>query len=134
MSQENVEILRRGFEAFAQGDVEAVLDLVDADIEWSAAVAPIFGVTTVHGRAALRKFLVQDLQDGLDDFRAEPLSFEDHGDTVLVLIRYSGRGTASGVEIGQTFHTIYVFRNGTIVRMRDYATKTEALEAAKQAG
>jgi ketosteroid isomerase-like protein len=130
MSQENVEILRGGFEAFAQGDVEAVLDRLDPDIEWSAAIAPILGVTTVHGKAALRKFLVQDLRDGFEDFRAEPLSFEDHGDTVLVLTRYSGRGTASGVEIGQTFHSIYVFRNGTIVKMRDYATKTEALEAA----
>jgi ketosteroid isomerase-like protein len=130
MSQENVEILRRGFEAFAQGDVEAVLDLVDADIEWSAALAPILGVTAVSGKVALRKFLVQDLQDGFEDFRAEPLSFEDHGDTVLVLVRYSGRGKASGVEIGQAFHTIYVFRNGTVVKMHDYPTKTEALEAA----
>jgi ketosteroid isomerase-like protein len=130
MSQENVEILRRGFEAFAQGDVEVVLDLVDPDIEWSAALAPILGVTAVRGEAALRRFLVQDLQDGFEDFRAEPLSFEDHGDTVLVLVRYSGRGKESGVEIGQTFHTIYVFRNGTIVKMRDYSTKTEALDAA----
>jgi uncharacterized protein len=130
MSQENVEILRRGFEAFAQGDVEVVLDLVDPDIEWSAALAPILGVTAVRGKAALRRFLVQDLQDGFEDFRAEPRSFEDHGDTVLVLVRYSGRGKESGVEIGQTFHTIYVFRNGTIVKMRDYSTKTEALEAA----
>lgn len=130
MSQENVEILRGGFEAFAQGDVEAVLDRLDPDVEWSAAIAPILGVTTVHGKTALRKFLVHDLQDGFDDFRAEPLSFEDYGDTVLVLTRYSGRGTASGVEIEQTFHSIYVFRDGAIVKMRDYATKTEALEAA----
>jgi ketosteroid isomerase-like protein len=79
---------------------------------------------------AILASLVQDLQDGFEDFRAEPLSFEDHGDTVLVLTRYSGRGTASGVQIEQTFHAIYVFRNGPIVKMRDYATNREALEAA----
>ena len=130
MSQENVEILRRGFESFAQGDVEAVMDLIDPDIEWSAALAPVLGVTAMRGKAALRRFFVEDLQDGIEDFRAEALSFEDHGDTVLVHVRYSARGKASGAEIDQTLHTIYVFRNGLVVKMRDYPTKAEALEAA----
>jgi ketosteroid isomerase-like protein len=96
MSQENVEILRRGFEAFAPGDVEALLDLVDPDIEWSAAIAPILGVTATRGKAALRKFFIQDLQEAFEDFRAEPLSFEDHCDVVLVVTRYGGRAKGSG--------------------------------------
>jgi ketosteroid isomerase-like protein len=130
MSEENVEIVRRGFEAFARGDVEALLDVVDPDVEWSAAIGPILGVDATRGKTALRKFFLQDLPDGFEDFRAEPLSFEDHGDTVLVLTRYRGRGKSSGVEIAQTFNTIYVLRDGTVVRMHDYGTRSEALEAA----
>ncbi len=50
MSQENVEILRGGFDAFASGDIDSVLDRLDPDVDWSAAIAPMLGVETVHGR------------------------------------------------------------------------------------
>jgi ketosteroid isomerase-like protein len=130
MSQENVEIVRRGFEAYGRGDVEALLSVVDPDIEWSAAIGPILGVDATWGKDALRKFLLEDIPDGFEDFRAEPLSFEDHGDTVLVQTRYAGRGKASGVQIAQTFATIYVLRDAKVVRMRDYPTRSDALEAA----
>jgi hypothetical protein len=73
--------------------------------------------------------LLEDIPEGFEDFRAKPLAFEDHGSAVLVLTRYSGRGKASGAEIGQTFNTIYALRNGAVVKTHDYATRAEALEA-----
>ncbi|MEX2252731.1 MAG: nuclear transport factor 2 family protein [Thermoleophilaceae bacterium] len=129
MSRENVEIVRRGFEAFARGDIEAVLDSFDPEVEWSPAIAPILGVDTVRGKDALRRFLTQDLFDGFDDFRAEPLSFEDHGDKVLIPTRYRGRGQASGLEIDQTWVAVYTVRGGKVTGQRDYETRSEALEA-----
>jgi ketosteroid isomerase-like protein len=33
MSEENVEIVRKGYEAFARGDIQAVLSLMDSEIE-----------------------------------------------------------------------------------------------------
>jgi ketosteroid isomerase-like protein len=44
MSQENVERIRRGYEAFARGDVDAVLELLHPDVDWHPAIAPILGV------------------------------------------------------------------------------------------
>ncbi len=129
MSRENVEVLRRGFEAFARGDIEALLNLTDPDVDWQPGIAPILGVDAMRGRDALRRFLTQDLFEGFDEFRAEPLSFEDLGDTVMVLSRYIGRGESSGLELDQTFATIYTFRDGRIAAMRDYWTRQEALEA-----
>jgi ketosteroid isomerase-like protein len=85
MSQDNVEVVRRGYEAFARGDVEDVLDLVDPGVSWSPAIAPILGVDAIRGRDALRQFFVEQLFEGFDTFRSEPLSFEDLGDTVLLL-------------------------------------------------
>ena len=43
MSQENVEILREGFEQFARGDVESVLERFDPNVDWRPAIAPILG-------------------------------------------------------------------------------------------
>ena len=131
MSQENVETLRQGFEGFARGDVEAVLDRLNRDVDWSPAIGPILGVETLRGTEALRRFLTHDLFEGFDEFRAEPLSFEDLGDDhVLVMVRYVGRGESSGIEMDQKTAALYEFREGKVVTMRDYPTRAEALEAA----
>jgi ketosteroid isomerase-like protein len=130
MSQENVETIRRGYEAFARGDVEAVLEVLDPDVDWHPAIAPILGVETVRGREAVRRFFTRDLFEGFDRFRAEALSFEDLGDFVLVMVRYTGRGETSGIEMDQKFATLYELRDGKTLTMRDYPTRAEALEAA----
>jgi ketosteroid isomerase-like protein len=131
MSQENVQILRRGFEAFARGDVDYVLEQMDPEVDLHPAVAPILGVETVRGREAVRRFFTRDLFEGFDQFRAEPLSFEDlGGDFVLVMVRYTGRGESSGIEMDQRFASLYELRDGKTVTMRDYRTRSEALEAA----
>jgi uncharacterized protein len=130
MSEENVAQVRSGYEAFARGDVDAVLALLDPDIDWHPAIAPILGVEIMPGREAVRGFLTRDLFEGFDQFRAEPLSFEDLGDFVLVTVRYSGRGGGSGIELDQTFAALFELRDGKTISMRDYATRAEALEAA----
>ncbi len=130
MSQENVELLRQGFEDFARGDLESLLERLDPDVDWQPAIAPILGIDTVRGRDAVREFLVRDLFDGFDEFRAEPLAFEDLGDAVLVTVRYVGRGASTGLEIDQTFASLYHLRDSKTVSMRDYASRSDALEAA----
>jgi ketosteroid isomerase-like protein len=131
MSQENVETLRGGFDAFARGDVDDVLERLDTDVDWSPAIGPILGVETVRGREALRRFLTRDLFEGFDQFGAEPLSIEDlGGEYVLVMVRYTGRGQSSGIEMDMTSASLYRMRDGKVVTMRDYPTRTEALEAA----
>jgi hypothetical protein len=130
MSQENVDLIRRGYEAFARGDIEAVVELVDPDVDWRPAIAPILGVDTIRGKEGMRKFFTRDLFQGFDEFRAEPLSIEDYGEAVLAKVRYTGRGESSGLEFDQTFFTVYRFRDGRTVSMRDFATRAEALEAA----
>jgi uncharacterized protein len=131
MSEENVERVRGGYEAFARGDVDAVLELLAPDVDWHPAIAAILGVETLRGREAVRRFLSRDLFEGFDRFRADPLSFEDLGDFVLVMVRYTGRGEGSGIELDQRFATLYEIRNGQTVTMRDYPTREEALEAAE---
>jgi ketosteroid isomerase-like protein len=70
MSQENVENVRGGYEAFARGDLDAVLERLDSDVDWHPAVAPILGVETVRGKEAVRRFFTRDLFEGFDQFRA----------------------------------------------------------------
>jgi ketosteroid isomerase-like protein len=135
MSRENVEVVREGFEGFARGDVDAVLDRLAADVDWHPAIGPILGVESLRGTEAMRRFLTHDLFEGFDQFRAEPLSFEDLGDDhVLVMARYVGRGESSGIEMDQKVATLYELREGKVVTMRDYPTRAAALDAARLSG
>jgi ketosteroid isomerase-like protein len=130
MSQEKVELLRQGFAEFARGEVDALLERFDPDIDWHAALAPILGVDAIHGREAMREFLTRDLlEEGFDEFRAEPLAYEDlGGEHVLVMTRYVVRGESSGIEMDQRYATLYEFRGEKVVTMRDYPTRADALE------
>jgi hypothetical protein len=46
------------------------------------------------------------------------------------MVRYTGRGESSGIELNQRFATLYELRNGKAVTMCDYSSRQEALEAA----
>jgi ketosteroid isomerase-like protein len=100
-----------------------VLELLDPNVDWYPAIAPILGVKTLRGREAVRRFFARDLSEGFDEFRAEPLSFEDLGDFVLVMVRYTGRGESRGIELNQRLATLYELRNGKTVTMCDYSSR-----------
>jgi ketosteroid isomerase-like protein len=61
------------------------------------------------------------------DFRAEELI--DSGDKVFAWIRFSGKGTTSGVPVEMELAQIWTFRGGKVVRVEEYFDRTEALEA-----
>ena len=41
MSEENVEIVRRGYEAYGRGDLHAWLKTIDPDIRWDISTYPL---------------------------------------------------------------------------------------------
>jgi ketosteroid isomerase-like protein len=131
MSQENLELVRRGLALFNRGELDEVLsEILHPDIELTPGIGPLLGVGTIRGREAVRRFWVEDLPQGLDEFRIEPLRFEDFGEVVLVEARYRARGPGSGMDIDQQFATLYFLRDGLVERIHDHLTREEALEAA----
>ena len=53
----------------------------------------------------------------------------DLGDRLVVVVSMSGRGKGSGAPVEVTFAQLWSMRDGKAVGLRDYATKSEALEA-----
>jgi uncharacterized protein len=127
MSQENVELVRRGYEAFARGDLETAMELFHPDIEWHDPDRP--GGGTYRGREGVLRNLEEWLE-GWEEFRLEPEEFLEAGDQVVVLVRQSGRGKGSGVEIEAPLAQAFRVREGKVVWARIYASREEALEAA----
>jgi ketosteroid isomerase-like protein len=129
MTEANLDLLRRGFELFARGEIDKLLELFAEDVDWAPAIAPILGIESLMGKDEIRRFFLRDLYEGFDAFRAEPLSFEDFGDQVLVMTRYVGRGERSGLVMDQTFASVYTVRDGKLAAFRDYETRAEAFAA-----
>jgi ketosteroid isomerase-like protein len=130
MSQENVEVVKLAYEAFARGGLDRWVDHFTDDVDWRSIEGNIDDVGPIHGKDAVRAWL-QDWIDTFDEFWFEPVELIDAGeDTVVVVERYGGRAKLSGVETDQTEAEVFTIRDGKIARCREYATRHEALEAA----
>jgi ketosteroid isomerase-like protein len=132
MSQDQIDVIKAGMDAFNRGDWDAALDLVSEDIVWVAKLATVDGATQLYGREAVRRAWEgqRELLGG-EAFGVEPLSFRDLGaGTILVRLRISGRGAASGVPIEVNYVQLWTLRSGLAVRVDNYESEDEALQAA----
>jgi ketosteroid isomerase-like protein len=130
MSQEDVDIVRRGFEGFNRGDIEAVVEMCHPAIEWFPP-AELPGVSTYHRHQGVRE-AARDMLDVFGGLQAEPEELIDAVDLVVVLFRWRGHGRGSGVSLDLVGEQAAVFtmRNGKAIRAQWYIDRTDALEAA----
>ena len=129
MSQENVEIIRRGYEAFAEGRV--AFEHLDPEIEWHGPREFPDLTGPYHGHDGVRRYM-ETLSEVFDDYRMVPEEFIDAGaNQVLVFSREGGSGKGSGAAV-QTHPTghLWTIRDRMAVQMESYWERREALEAA----
>jgi ketosteroid isomerase-like protein len=110
MSEQNIELVRSGYQAFADGDTDTLMALFDDDIEW---VQPgDSAVSGIHrGKKELGEFLVALTAKSPS---IAPQRFLADGDTVVVL--------SEGSFGGERAHSaeVYTVRNGKTVRVQVY--------------
>ncbi len=124
MSQDNVEIVKRGFEAYVRGDLAAAAaDYVDDVVFNPAEEAPI------HGREAVLSY-IRRWEEPWDDYELRTEEFIDAGEHVVVTIHVRARGAASGIEVDARSHQVHTLRDGKLIRMDEYLVRDEALKAA----
>jgi ketosteroid isomerase-like protein len=132
LSAKNVEIVRRSMQAFARGDLDAFLADHDPDTEWrTAADEP--NPETYRGHGGVRRFAaeISEAWTGrLDDvMRFE--DFIDLGDWVVVPWRARLQGRSSGIEVDVRETYAVRVEDGRIVRVHEYRTTEEAIEAVR---
>ena len=104
--QDNKEAIQRGYAAFASGDIEAVMNLFDDDIEWvQPGQSAISG--TFHGKAEVMEHLGRLAEKGLT-VKLNRLIAE--GDTVVAITEVTAGG-----ETGEDAD-VFILRNGKTVR------------------
>ena len=130
MSQENVDIARRGVEAYTQIDDAAAFALVSPTmkLELGPGVTPAGMQPVYEGHEGLRQFRSL-LFDVFEHYEAEIEDVKDSGDDVLVVFRERGTGRLSGVLVDRRLHSVVTVKGGKIARSRTYLDKAEALKA-----
>ena len=131
MSRENVEVVRRLYEAIARRDSEAVLDLYDPDVEWDMSGYPYGEMMTrrSRGHAALRTFW-RELYEAWAAYDHDVHELIDAGDHVVSIVTDRGRGRASGAEVRINAYGVWTIRDDKIIRSMWFRSRAEALEAA----
>ena len=125
MSQENVEVMRRGFEAWNAGDMDTLRELYDPDIIWRAPEGwpepgPYVGGEVMRQLEQLRETWDADSFELISDFI-------DVGDRVAVRFIWQGAGHCPESNIEAT--GVYTVRKGRIVDIEHFWDHAEALKS-----
>ena len=98
MSQANVELVRRVYEAFGRGDVDAVFAAMKPDIEWDESEGMPYG-GVYRGRDAIVENVFGPILADVEGFTANPDEILELDDArVLARGRHGGRGPAGPVD------------------------------------
>jgi ketosteroid isomerase-like protein len=125
----NIDIVRRSYEAFARGDMDAVVADMDDAIEWHQAQGlPHGGV--YRGIVEVRSNVFEPLdRDWWSAFSALPDEFLEAGDDIVVLGRYRGTARQTGKALDVPFVHVWSLRNGSAWRFRQFLDTAGWIEA-----
>jgi ketosteroid isomerase-like protein len=128
MSEANVEALRAVYAEWSVGNFRPRFDFYDPDMEWGWS--PDFpGIAGVYHDPAERSERLQEWLAPWEHWRVEAEEYVAHGDRVVVLTRYRGRGKGSGVEVDTAGAHVWTLRDGRAVRLEVFADRAAALQS-----
>ena len=127
MSRENVEIVRRGNEAYARGDLATMLGDIDAEM---ITYREEPDGATFHGPDGLLKAIAEWVED-FDEFTFSAEEFIDaNDDQVVVRIHQTATGSRSGASVEGDFWFVHTLRGAKVVRLDMFASREKAFECA----
>ena len=135
--QQNTALIQKLYDAFAQDDIQAILDNLTDDVEWTLegpSIIPFAGKR--KGPSQVLGFF-QALASTQQNMKLTTERWVAQGDTVATLSRYSGTVKATGKSFDTPVGHFFTIRNGKIsgfVDLLDTAAFVDAYTAASAAG
>jgi ketosteroid isomerase-like protein len=129
VSETYVEVVRRCLAAVEADDVEAAVQMLDADVVITPSSELVTGSTgPYHGHAGARRWFAEAAL-AVQKLQFQPHEFLDFGDQVYVGGRQSvSRDDGAVEEYGAS---VWRFEHGFIVGVQGYANREDALSAAR---
>ena len=130
MSEDNVNILRQGYDAFNRADIDTVMGLMDPEIEWQEPdVEGLPQHGTHHGPQDVANNVFGPIVGNWDNFQAVPDEFLDAGERVVVLGHFEGTGKATGRTLDAPYAHVWTLRDGKAVHFRAYTDTANVLQS-----
>lgn len=109
--------LRTAYEGFARRDMEAVLSVMDPEIEWDASDA-LAHTGVYHGHDGVTAYITT-LSAAWTEYELIPEQFTESGDGHHVMVLGSVRGTlATGQDIDARFAHVLQVEDGRVTRLK----------------
>ena len=132
MSQENVNVVRAMYDAFATGNIPVIIAALDPLVEWWEAENFIYADKNPYvGPSAVLEGVFARIGNEWEGFAVSPEGILDAGDTVVGHGHYSGTYKANGAGVRAQFAHHFTFRDGKVVKFQQY---TDTAQFARAVG
>jgi ketosteroid isomerase-like protein len=120
-------LAHRAYAAFAERDLEAIVEISHPDVEFTSLTMESEGMI-YRGHDGLREYF-ERLLDVLPDWRPKLEEVEEHGDRGLVKARISATPSGGSVSVEQVMWQVVRFQDGLAIRWDFFRTEEEARAA-----
>jgi hypothetical protein len=133
MSPEEVAVMRRMYEAWGSGDVAALAEAFDPEVEVRPALSAFLTSTVYRGHEGIAAWYAET-NEPWAVLRAVPRRFIEAGERMVVVVGLQARVPGGHVDVDAEIAHVVTIRDGRIVRLDGYEEPAAALEAAGVAG
>jgi ketosteroid isomerase-like protein len=129
MSEADMELVRRGFEALEVGDAEALIPLVHPEFEMTTPSGLAAEPDTYRGPDGVRRYF-DSFYEAMDEVGVHADRLEDlGGGRVMTPSTLRARGRSTGLVAEQSLVLIWVIKDSLAYRLQVFATEAEARAA-----
>ena len=120
--------LRTAYEGFGRRDMEAILSMMDPDIEWDATDA-LAHTGLFQGHEGVTEY-IGSLESVWEEFELNPEQFTESNDSqhVMVLGNVRGKLAATGQEVEARFAHVLQLDEGKVTRLKVCLDRDAALQ------
>lgn len=120
MSDQNLAVAKRGYEAFGRGDLDGLIAEMDPAVEWTTpGPAELASAGRRRGHAQVRDFF-RIIGEQYEFQKFAPHTFIAQGDSVVVIGDDTVKVKATGTVISEEWVHVFTVKNGKIVAFREY--------------
>jgi hypothetical protein len=129
MSEQLVQLVKQGYDAWNSGDRGWVLEHMSKDVEWiTPPDDPDPG--TYRGHQGIEQYWAQwRAAVGQLNFQIEEMI--DAGQSVVIVARRQGKGEHSGLEVSDRVIQVFEFEGQICRRVREYYDRDAALSSIR---
>jgi ketosteroid isomerase-like protein len=130
MLHDYTQTVRSFYDAFARRDAQLFTELLDPQIEWTAAENFLYADQSPYvGIDAVLKLIFERLPADWDDFSVSAGEVLGGGDLVIANGRFLGRFKANRALINAQFVQVFQFNDGKIAKCQMYTDTAQFKES-----